>query len=279
MERKNLIRLAKFIGIIILVIIIIENSIRGIGKLIENKKEKDNEEKKLELYQNSVEYKETIMLEGVIANLEELLNNNDIEKIYALLDVNYREYKFKNDIENFKEYIKKYVNSESKITFQTYEKVSGGYLCRLLSEYDDNIKSLVVLINKENDENYTIIFDNINNIQKEEKSVNLNGLECNILYTITAKKTLVYSLEFINNSKNNINYTIKEGRLRDTAYNIFLANIEESVKLELKPNESIRKDFVFYNDEVHMYPKTYFDINLKNSTGHEENINIFMEKE
>lgn len=276
MEREKLIRLAKFIGIILLIVIIVENSIKGIGNALEKKKIKDKEEEKIQNYQNSDEYKETVMLESVISDFVEVLNSNDIEKLYNLIDLNYKEYKFQNDIEKFKEHISTYVNKDSKISLQSYNLVNGGYLCRLLSENDENLKTFMVLIDKkESTEEYSIIFDNITEIKKIDNSQNIDGLECNILYNITLDKTLVYAMEFTNTTSQNIAYTYLNAELRDTDYNIFRSNTKE-FKINLKPGESIRKDIVFYNEQIHMLPKRFYIINFKNQSNLEKNLTIYV---
>ena len=276
MERKNLIRLAKFIGIILLIVIIVENSIRGIGNVIERKKIKDKEDENTQKYQNSEEYRETVMLEGIVADFMELLNSNDLEKLFDKIDVNYKDYKFQNDIEKFKEYIKNYVNIDSKITLQTYDEVNGGYLCRLLSEYDEKFKSFVVLINKK-EENYSLIFENITEIKKVNKSWSIDGLECNIIYNTRLENTKVITMAFINTTSQNINYTYTGSKLRDTRYNIFNSNVAE-FKIELKPGESIRKDIVFYNSQIHLFPKVLYEINFKNQNGIQKDLTMYVEE-
>lgn len=278
MERKKLIRIAIITIIVIIILIIVENSIRGIGSLVEkNRINKELEEKK-EIYQNSEEYKETVMLEGVVADFVELLKNNDIDALYNLIDTNYKDYKYQNKKELFEEYIKQYVNSNSNISLLTYEKISGRYVCRLLSENGENIKSFVVLIKPENGL-YTLIFDNITSIEKVSKGVkNQNDLECNVLFNVTAKQVSLYTLEFVNLSGKEMNYTIENVTIRDTYGNEFKATFDNK-KIELKSDEKERKDVVFNSSEIHKFPKTILDIEMNNGKGKIDNIKILLKSD
>lgn len=278
MEKKKLIRVAIFIVSIIVMLILVENSIKGIGNLIENKKENHKSKEKEQIYLNSEEYKETVMLEKIVSDVVELLNNNEIDKIYNLIDADYKDFKFENKKVLFEKYIKEYINVDSKITLQTYEKISGRYVCRLLSEHDGKLKSfLALIIPNENSDIYSIIFDNITSIEKENKSIEKNNIKCEILYNVTAKQTLTYTVEFTNLGKSNVDYACENVAVKDTFGRTFESQIKD-FKISLKPGERKRENITFYNGSIHSFPKTMLEFNLKNKNNEELKFDMYIEE-
>lgn len=270
MERKKLIRIAIFVLIIIAGLIIAENSIRGVGYLVENKKEKDKLKEQENIYINSEEYKKKEMLEGIVSDFVKLLNSNSIDALYDLIDLDYRDYKFQNKKELFEDYIKSYINNNSKITLQTHQKINGKYLCRLLSESNEELKSFVALIEPEEDNSYNVIFDNITSIEKmSEVYKGKTNIEYQLLYKVMAENVCSYTIEFSNPTKNSINYNYDTIKLRDTYGNSFFVDTN-NLKISIEPGEKIRENIVFYDNRIHDFPKTYFDIALKDVN---ENIN------
>ena len=261
MERKKLIIIATFI-VIIIVSIIIENFIRGIGRIIENSKESKIEQQQIENYKETEEYKETVKLEGIVGDVVELLNDRDFDILYSLLDSNYKDYKFQNNKGIFDEYIKEYINEGSKVILQTYERINDKYVCRLLSENRGKFKSFLVLIGiNESDNSYNIIFDDITSIKEENKSMELDNLKYDIKYIVTAKSTLIYTIEFTNLSNKDINYKLNSVSIRDTSFNEFITE-EKNLDISLKPGELVRKNLTFYSGKVHKFPKVSLDFHI-----------------
>lgn len=277
MEKKQLIKIAKIIIIVMIVIIIVENSIRGIGNFVEDKKEEKKEQKQDEKYKDSTEYKETKSLEGVVADVEELLKSNDIDALYSLLDENYRDYKFQNKKENFEEYIKEYVNNEAEITLQTYKKVNKKFICTLLSKYNENISTFKVMINNPDDkENLSIVFDTITSISKNGKKIDSKGLRYEFVYIVTASGKLTYTIEFTNLSeKDAVNYIVTDILLSDSADNKFKIT-PQNMSIALAPGESVRYNLQFEGQEVNSFEKDFLTLKYKDANGNEIEENLYV---
>ena len=278
MSRKKLIRLAIFIIGVIVVLIVVENSIRGIGNLVEERKEQKEYEEKRKQYESSEEYKEEQMLVGVVADFSELLKNKDIDTLYDLIDENYKDYKFQNQKEIFAKYIEKYLKDDVELSLQTYEMLNGKYYCSILSTDSEGISSFVALIDpNEDNSSYTVIFDNISNIEKiNKKYINSMNIECNVIYKVTAEKTCIYTAEFTNLNESDINYTIERISLINTKGNGFSATTDDT-NIILKSGEKTRKNLVFYASGIHSFPVTRLIVDLKDTNGQVQTMDIYMD--
>ena len=263
LKRKKLLAIAGVVIVLIVSLIVVENSIKGINNALENKDQTLNLEEQKKLYENSKEYKEELKLTGIIYDFQKLLAEKNLGKIYDLIDEDYKDYKFQNNREKFDDYMSSYILDDAELSLQTYQKVNGRYVCRVLANNGEVYNSFIVLICPSDDEtSYTLIFDNISSIKKKDLTITRDNLKINVLYAVSAENTLVYLVEYTNTGKKDIRYEYENVNLKDSNDNTFTTTSKQE-SITLKPGESTRQELVFYADNVHLYSKSFLSIAFK----------------
>lgn len=278
MSRKKLIRLALLVIIAIVSLIILENSIRGIKNFAEEKKEQKIEEENSEKYESSEEYKEEQLLTGIVGEFAELLKNKDVDKLYSLIEENYKDYKYQNSKEAFEKHMEKYMKNDVNLSLQTYEIKNNRYYCRILSESEEGVSTFVALIKPTPDNtSYTVIFDNISSITKMEKTYkDSSNIECNVIYKVTAEKTCIYTIEFVNSNNKEINYSLNSATIINSKGESYSSKVEDK-SINLRPGENIRKNLVINASGVHSYPVTSLIIDIKDENGKVKSMQVYMD--
>lgn len=258
MNRKKLIIFALIIILLIAILINVGDSSKDTKK--------ENVQIENIQYEDTEEHKEEIKLTGVINGLQTLLNEKNLDKLYELIDEDYRDYKFENKKELFDDYMNSYFSDDAELSLQTYEKVSNTYICRILSHVKDEYKSFPIIIKEEKDGLYSIILDDISHIDKKDISqTNTKGLEASILYYIAKDDTAIYLIEYANKSKEQITYELEEASLYDSyGYSYYAKTNLETI--QLKAGEKVRQELYFNDKEIHSYVKMDLELNFKDNS-------------
>lgn len=261
MDRKKLIRLAFLIVMGIILLVVAEITIRALNDVSVEKKKIKEEEEERKKYENTTKYEEEVFLEGIIADFMVLLNSGDVDAIYELLNIEYRDYKFNNDKEKFNIYIKQYLKEDAELTLQTYENVNGKYLCRILCYENGLYSSFQVLINKDKEnDNYDLIFDNMESIKKISNiSQTKDNIHYTVLYKVIADGACSYTIEYKNIGNKDINYTYGDVILSNSRGNKYSFNAK-NLSLSLKPGETKREEYVFSGKGLSLYDNTTLEL-------------------
>ena len=158
------------------------------------------------------------------------------------------------------------MQEEAEFELQTYEKFSGRYKCRILSKINGVYSSFQVLITQnESDGSYSLIFDEIDSIEKIEKILDKkDNIACNVLYKVTADDICAYTVEYRNIGAKDINYTYENVILRNTRLKEYNSDISD-LSISLKPGETVREEFSFTGEGLNLYSNTVLSITLNNS--------------
>lgn len=277
MERKKMVRIAIIVFISIVALIVVEVSLRGIKTVIDNHKEKVENEQKEEKIKETVEYKEEKYLENVVSEIAKLLNQKNVDALYELTENIYIDYKFQNDKEKFSNYISNYFSSgEREYEFQTYENKYGRYICRMLAAGDGGVVSYKFLVKPKENEAYDIIFDDIDFLKEyEETPIVLKNLQYTLKYTGKNFNNYFYVLEIKNVGTKKIEYVYDSVSLKNsygTTYEFDASGLE----LSINPGEKARYEYVFSGSNIGLYEHTRIDVKLKDLKGNSENFSVYL---
>ncbi len=279
MERKKLIRISLGILASIVILIVVEVSIKGVNNVIAEKKKLAEIQKQQEIYENTPKYAEEVFLENVVSDFTKIVNQNDFSTLFEKLNVDYKDYKFNNSKEVFLEYIDdKFPSGDITFTFQDYKKLYGKYLCRILASVNDNYSSFQVLINQL-DENgsYDIILNDMNALEKiENNSITKSNIKASLIYKVTLSGSCTYMVEYENIGNSDVNCTYNSIELTNTrGYEYF--NKTENLSICLKPGEKSRAEYVFSGKGINLYSNTELIISLKD--GNNMEFNFFLDED
>lgn len=266
MEKKKLIRIGLIALALMIGLIIFENTIRGTKNLISDIKEKREGEERKETYEQSAEYQKEVELNNCFSEIVKLLEEKNTDKLYELLNDNYKDYKFENSKEKFEEYMQKYMTVDAKLTLQDYEQSGNTYRCRVLrenasGEYTSFAMSVIMITGESK---YQVLFDNIVTLEKTNIKLSKGGIECNILYKATSNGVLNYNIEYKNVGKTDISFECLSIVVSDEHSGQYTAQNQQET-ITLKPGETKRQNAVFMKDDVNMFTKKHIVIQLKDS--------------
>lgn len=278
MDRKKLIRLASIVFIVIVALVVLEVSIRGINTAIVDYKEKKENKKNEEIYKNTEEYKEEMFLKNVVTKFGELLNKKDIDSLYELMNEDYKNYKFNGDKEKFTKYIEKYFPSgENEYELQTYENLYGRYLCRFLTFDKSNYASYKLIVTPKENNMYDVMFDSIDTLTKLKGNISQKeNINYSLLYMAKQDGKYMYMVEFENKEASEKEYQYESVVLKNTRGDTYVFNVEGR-KITLKPAEKTRCEYVFDGEKIGLYDHASININLvETSTGRKLNIPVYI---
>ena len=278
MDRKKSIRLASIVFIVIVTLIVLEVSIRGINTAIVDYKEKKENQKNEEIYKNTEEYKEEIFLENVVTKFGELLNKRDIDSLYELVNEDYKNYRFNGDKEKFAKYIEKYFPSgENEYELQTYENLYGRYLCRFLTFDKSNYASYKLIVTPKKNDTYDVMFDGIDTLTKLNGNISQKGnINYSLLYMAKQDGKYMYMVELENKEASEKEYQYESVVLKNTRGDTYVFNVEGR-KITLKPAEKTRCEYVFDGEKIGLYDHASINIDLiETSTGRKLNIPVYI---
>ena len=271
MEKKTILKILIILFFVLLVLIVIEKTMRGTNRVLVGIGQKYTEWKQEKDYLKSEEYQEEKKIEGILDEVEALLQTSDLDVLYSLTNPLYLEYKFENDRNLFDEYMKRFVGENITIEFQSYEKRADMYACSVISSQEEESKVWYLLIIPKNEEEteYSLIFENLNGISR----VNLEAtnddlhLKSKIKFVATAPKSLIFVIENENVGTTDINYEYSNATLLDTSNHSFSLNSLKGNKISIKPGEKTRETFRFMDNSIFYYPKKRMSISFTDTAG------------
>lgn len=269
LERKKLIRIGLIALMLMIGLIILENSIRGTKNIVLHIKENKESKEQEKAYEQTEDYKEELEIKKQFAEIEKLLNEKNVDELYDMLDDAYKDYKFENNKEKFETYIQKYMLPNIKLTLQDYELKGNTYKCRILKEESGEYTSFLMSFKKVADnDKYKLIFDNIISINKMEKKFTSKNIKCDMLYEVILDEILVYNVEYKNIGKTDIEFKCEAVTISDSHSTEYIAQKQDDI-ITLKPGETIRKNIIFSGESINRFSKEQITINLKDSNQNE----------
>lgn len=215
-----------------------------------------------------------------------LLSNEDIAKLYSMLDSQYKEFTSYSE-EDFGKYLMSKQLKGKKLKLKEYKNASfnGKSIIKLTYTDNENSVSQDITVVEKSPNDYTINFDNIMAFIKKEKNFEINGLK------ITLSNQTYYSNEFkvrlsITNVGNS-NVIFNQSKSAETIYLSQGANVNTLVSSSifmgqpfiLVPNQTINyelrfliSDFTFINIQK-MVLKDVINTEIGNTQDIEININ------
>ena len=270
---------------IILALILLENIIIGVHSIMKNYKAQKEYEKQQELYEQTPTYKEEKYVAESVEETMKLIKEANFEKLFALLDPEYKEVFSVDSVEKFEEIVKRYIGDQPKdVTLLDYGMQNGRYICNIAIQKEGVLENKEVLVTPLANGEFNVFLDNVRTIEKIDNDIYTidNEIEYNLKYKVTKADERILIFDVKNKTKNNIVGSYGKTILRKTnRIEYGLKNVEELQNVELPSNKEERIAFVFDNVDSYAYPDDIIYMNFKTENGTEINktINLISPKE
>jgi hypothetical protein len=203
-------------------------------------------------YEDVVVETKDVLNDFILSVISEIRNKN-YDKIYDILDTDYRDYKFSNK-DDFKKYLDDLVKDNTKVELINYEKTGFKYLCLVRFVTDDKYDTRQFVLIEKYVGNYTLLFEDIIHIQKKTAFKNRPEMEVKFKYILTysTNKTLVLNIK--NNSSKeilipyddiNVSYSSTYEDKMQSPY-----NISKDITVPANSEKTISLSFVYDNKEI-----------------------------
>jgi hypothetical protein len=203
-------------------------------------------------YEDVVVETKDVLNDFILSVISEIRNKN-YDKIYDILDTDYRDYKFSNK-DDLKKYLDELVKDNTKVELINYEKTGFKYLCLVRFVTDDKYDTRQFVLIEKYVGNYTLLFEDIIHIQKNTAFKNRPEMEVKFKYILTYStyKTLVLNIK--NNSSKeilipyddiNVSYSSTYEDKMQSPY-----NISKDITVPANSEKTISLSFVYDNKEI-----------------------------
>ena len=234
-------RIFLIVFLVIAFLILSENLIRLIARVSEQTIVKIDDKKQEEIYQSTEEYKNEVYIENSIEKAINLLKNENYQELYKVLD---KEYAIAMDIdseEELKTYLLEYFGNPTNIELVEFETIDDRFVCTVNVEVQDEIIQKIMLVTpKENDE-FTLIFDNVLIIYNYEgKKLTANGkLKYELISKVTREGDYICTFEMTNQSNKTLEGSLENMVLVKTNRKKYSPlNVDELKDIVLAPGET-----------------------------------------
>lgn len=270
MDKKKIIKGILIFLMIIVILILLENAIRGTAKVTEHVKNSFELKKEQAEYETSQEYVTDSFIDKSVKEVLDYVKNGDYKTLYSLLEPTYKDFKQIKSEEDLKAQIDSYIGSFDTVSLMSYVESFGKYSCSISVSKDGSMSIKDIVIGENSDGSYSIIFDNIISLVTSDSTSNYvdNNISFKMLYEAKYSGYKIYSVEVKNVSNKAIEGSFEDTYICRTDKKIYKSEANDSLNIKLAPSETTRVNFIIKNRESMAYSEDlYIDVILKNKSG------------
>ena len=270
MENKAIIKICAIVIGVFVMFAIIEISIKGIGKKVNEFSEKKEEEKKQEEIYNSDEAVEERMVKDFINTVCKAIRDNDYDYLWQALDNAYRKYKFNDNIEELKTYINANVNLGETHQVTYTKKVGKIYIATVGVTNGDSYFSKYFTVDTKEENAFKFMFDEYVSMEEVSEIAAYSDLKFELIYKYDDSITKNYVIKVDNIIESDVN-------IKFTGTSLFYSSGRKvsgsiPISLDLKSNESGEIEIYFRTDNN--YPDSLELEIIKNGENKKYQINF-----
>jgi hypothetical protein len=197
----------------------------------------------------------TDVLEEFIISVMNDIKNGQYDKVYDVVDKDYREYRF-NSPSDIKDFFNGLVKEDTNIEVISYEKKDSNYVCFVRFNTGDTYEVKQFILKEKYAGNYSILFEDILSINKKTAIVKGidNGIQVQLLYELIYSTNKTFVVKIINNSGNS--YIIPKDKISVTYSTInkdkesFPLNVSENIVIPANSDKTIPISFIYNKGEI-----------------------------
>ena len=270
MDKKKIIKEILIFLMIVVILILLENAIRGTAKVTEHVKNSFELKKEQAAYEASQEYVIDSFIDKSVKEVLDYIKSGDYKTLYSLLDPTYKDFKQIKSEEDLKAQIDSYFGNFDTVSLMSYVESFGKYSCSISVSENGSMSVKDIVISENSDGSYSVMLDNIISLTTSDATSNYvdNNISFKMLYEGKYSGYKVYSVEVKNVGNKVIEGSFEDTYIYRTDRKMYKSEANDSLNIKLAPAETTRVNFIIKNRESIAYAEDlYIDVALKNNSG------------